>query len=94
MISRQPVRLNGAEQRVGARCVGYGEMAREKAGSGSAQERRDLTGTVAPWAAVGRGSGYGKRLTRRRGQKAAMGLFYRWEPDPAHNVAATPGTRS
>src|ERR1039458_7038205 len=31
MISRQPVRLSGAGQRFGARCVGYGEVSREKA---------------------------------------------------------------
>jgi len=31
---------------------------------------------------------------RRRAQKAAMGLFYPWKPDPAHYVADTPGPRS
>jgi len=33
MISRQPVRLSGAGQEFGARCVGYGEMSLVEAGS-------------------------------------------------------------
>ncbi len=35
MISRQPVRLYGAGQRFVARCVGYVEMSRVEAASGS-----------------------------------------------------------